>query len=275
LVTGSAVAWSTAGLFTRAIGVETWAMLVWRGVFGALGILAVTLLLQGPRGLAGFARLGWSGWIFAVISALGMLCFINALRITTVAHVSIIYATVPLVAAGLAWGAMRERPGRRAIIASLVSLAGVAVMVGLGVEGDPWGDLLAFGMTAALAVMMVISRRYPGIPTMQAAALSALLSGLVAVPMSGGIALGTGDIGMLALFGVVNSAIGLSLFTLGAKMLPSVQVALIGALDAPLAPIWVWLVFAEVPGRETLLGGGIVFAAVGWFLLGGRRGRTG
>ncbi len=40
------------------------------------------------------------------------------------------------------------------------------------------------------------------------------------------------------------------------------ETALITALDAPLAPFWVWLVFAEAPGRVTILGGCVVMAAV-------------
>ena len=48
----------------------------------------------------------------------------------------------------------------------------------------------------------------------------------------------------------------------GRGLLPPVETALITALDAPLAPVWVWLVFGEVIRRETLLGGAIVFAAV-------------
>ncbi len=262
LVTVSAVAWSTAGLFTRLIPVETWSMLVWRGVFGALGIFAVMVALEGRGALSGFRRMGWPGWIFAIVSGLGMLCFITSLRITTVAHVSIIYATVPLVAAALAWAVMRERPAHSALVASVVALSGVAVMVGLGLEGDLFGDLLAFGMTLALAVMMVISRHYQNIPIMPAACLSALLSGAVALPMSEGLAVSIDELGLLILFGLVNSAIGLALFSIGARMLPAIETALIGALDAPLAPIWVWLVFAETPGRATMIGGAIVFAAV-------------
>lgn len=267
MVTASAVAWSTAGLFTRLITIDTWSMLVWRGFFGAVGVLAVIAVLQGKAGISDFKRLGWPGWAFAIISAIGMLCFIFSLRITTVAHVSIIYATVPLVAAGLAWAFMRERPTSSAIIASLLALIGVGVMVGFGVEGNLFGDLLAFGMTLVMAIMMVISRKYQNIPIMPAACLSAVLSGLAALPMSEGINVSGHELGMLALFGFVNSALGLSLFTLGARMLPAIETALIGALDAPLAPIWVFLVFAEIPSGATLLGGAIVFVAVGGHLV--------
>lgn len=262
LVTASAVAWSTAGLFTRLIAVDTGTMLVWRGIFGAIGILIVILVLEGRRGLSGFARLGAPGWAFAIISAAGMLCFIYALRITTVAHVSIIYATVPLVAAGLAWIIMRERPTSSAIGASLVALIGVGLMVGFSFEGDLFGDFLGFGMTLALAIMMVISRRYQDLPIMPAACLSAVLSSLAALPLADGVTVSPDQLWLLALFGIVNSALGLALFSLGARMLPTIETALIGALDAPLAPIWVWIMFAETANGTTIIGGAIVFSAV-------------
>jgi len=145
LVTASAVAWSTAGLFTRMIPLDTGTMLVWRGVFGAIGILVFALALQGRSAIHDFRNMGWPGWLFAVVSAFGMLCFITSLHMTTVAHVSIIYATVPLVAAALAWLAIGERPSRSAIVASVFSLVGVGIIVGFGVEGNLTGDLLEIG----------------------------------------------------------------------------------------------------------------------------------
>lgn len=262
LVTASALAWSTAGLFTRLIPLDLGTMLVWRGVFGALGLLVVAVALQGRSVFSDFRAMGRPGWIFALVSAFGMLCFIASLRMTTVAHVSIIYATVPFVAACLAWLVIGERPARSAVVASLVSLLGVAIIVGFGSEGSLLGDLLAFGMTLSLAIMMVISRRYTEIPTLPAACISALLSSVAAIPFSDGLVVSGNDMGLLALFGLVNSAVGLALFTLGARMLPAIETALIGALDAPLAPIWVWVVFAETPGVETMTGGAIVFGAV-------------
>jgi hypothetical protein len=50
----------------------------------------VMLLFVGPGALSGFARLGRAGWLFAAVSDSGMLCFIKALRLTSVAHVAII-----------------------------------------------------------------------------------------------------------------------------------------------------------------------------------------
>lgn len=263
LVTAAAIAWSTAGLFTRLIATDTGTMLFWRGIWGGIGVFAVSYAVQGRAALHEFARLGSAGWGFAIVSGAGMLCFISGLRITTVAHVAIIYATVPLVAAALGWIVLRERLSRSALLASLAALFGVIVMVGYGQDGSWFGDVLAFGMTLALAIMMVISRKVPDLPIMAASALSAVLSALAAIPFAETLWVSGSDMALLAAFGLVNSALGLSLFSLGARYLPPVETALITALDAPLAPIWVWLAFAETPTHTTLLGGAIVFVAVG------------
>lgn len=262
LVTASAIAWSTAGFFTRLIPLDSWTLLAWRGIFGALGIAVVILAMERRSAWRRVRTMGWPGWLFAVVSALGMVFFITSLRNTTVAHVAVIYATIPFIAAGLAWLAMRERPSGNAIAASLAALAGIVVMVGLGVEGDLFGDLLALGMTLCMAGMMVIARRFHNIPTMPAACLSALVSGLVCWPFGEPLAASGRELLLLSLFGLVNSAVGLALFTLGARLLPAVETALIGSLDAPLAPLWVWLAFNETPSASTLAGGLIVFAAV-------------
>jgi drug/metabolite transporter (DMT)-like permease len=267
LVTASAVAWSTTGLFTRVLPLDAATMLVWRGIFGAIGLIVLLLVLEGRKGLGSFLRLGPAGLGYAAVSAAGMLCFIASLRLTTVAHVAIIYAVAPFLAATLGWLILREAPGRTATLAAMIAFAGAVYMIGWGDEGTWTGAALAFGMTFAMAVMMVMGRRYPGIPTLPAAALSALLSAMVAIPFAQMTIPTAPDLAILAAFGLVNSALGLALFLMGSRYIKPVETALIGALDAPLAPLWVWIIFAEQPSTQTLIGGIIVFAAVFWHII--------
>ena len=275
LVSASALAWSMAGFFTRLIHLDTWTMIAWRGLFGGAGMIAFMLMRERRGFLGSFRRMGRPGLAFVALSTLGMTVFLGSLQLTTVAHVAIIYATVPFLAAGLAWLVMRERPSLSAVIAGLGALAGVAVMVGLSVEGNLPGDLLALCMTFCMAGMMVISRHYQGIAVMPAACLASLLSGLIALPFAGDLWPSGTDLVYLALFGLVNSAIGTVLFALGARLLPAIETGLIGALDAPLAPIWVWLAFAETPSLATVIGGLIVFAAVFGHIVVSARGQPG
>ena len=267
LVTASAIAWSTTGLFTRLIALDSATMLVWRGIFGAMGLLFVLVLREGPKGLAAFRNLGRPGWSYAVVSAIGMVCFITSLQHTSVAHVAIIYAVVPFLAAALSWIILHEAPSRDALIASAVALVGAVIMIGLGKEGGLLGDALAFGMTLSMAYLMVFARRHPRIPTLPAAALSAALSAFAALPVATNLAVTVDHAVLLAAFGLVNSALGLALFLEGSARIAPIQTALIGALDAPLAPLWVWIVFTEVPTGPTLFGAIVVLAAVLWHIL--------
>jgi drug/metabolite transporter (DMT)-like permease len=267
LVLISTLAWSSAGLFARWVELDAWTQLVWRGLFGAVGVLLFAALYERRNPLAGLGRLGRPAWAFAAISAISMVAYIHALNETTVAHVVVIYATVPFVVAAIAWGSLRERPGRSAIVASLAALIGVAVMMGFGADGSWFGDLLAFAMTLGLAVLIVMSRRYATMPILAAAGLSALFSAALALPFAQPLEVSFEQLGLLALFGLVNSALGIVFFALGARLLPAVETALIGTLETPLAPILVWLAFAEIPTSLTLGGGAIVFAAVACHIL--------
>jgi len=72
---------------------------------------------------------------------------------------------------------------------------------------------------------------------------------------------------ILGLFGATNTAFAYLLFLVGGRHIPSGEAGLIAMLDVVLGPFWVWLVFAEQPGGAALLGGGLVLAAVLWYLV--------
>jgi hypothetical protein len=77
LVTVSAIAWSTAGYFTRLVPLDNWTLLFWRGVFAASGLLLYMSATQGKAMWRQFASLGKSGWIFALLSGGAMICYIT------------------------------------------------------------------------------------------------------------------------------------------------------------------------------------------------------
>ena len=266
LLLGATLAWSSAGLFARAIPLDTPTVILWRGMFGAAGLIGLLVLLKGWRGFADFTRLGGAGLLYALASGLGMLSFVGALKATTIAHVAIIYATVPFAAAALGWLVLRERPSRAALGASSVALAGAVTMVGLGGEGQLAGDLMAMVMVICMATVMVIARARPRLPTLAAGALSSIWAPLASLPFATSEAITPATIALLAGFGLINTSLGFGLFIFGSRHLPAVTTALIGALETPLTPLWVWLVFDESPPAPTLIGGVVVFAAVLWFI---------
>jgi len=48
----------------------------------------------------------------------------------------------------------------------------------------------------------------------------------------------------------------------GPKYLSAPEVAMFYLLETVFAPVWVWLVFAEVPTRNSLIGGAILIVAL-------------
>jgi drug/metabolite transporter (DMT)-like permease len=262
IVLFSTIALSTAGLMARLVSLDSATILVWRGLAGGAALFLFFLITSPQRKLHGLGRLGWPGIAIAVVSAAGMVLFIAALLRTSVAHVSIIFATCPFVSAGLGFALLGDRPGRGALAASVAALGGVVVMVGTGEAGSLFGDFLALGMTVCVALMTVLMRRYPAQPVLPSAGLAAFLSALAALPFASPFSASLGDIAIVAFFGILGFALGIGLLLHGSRLLPPVETALIGALDAPLAPLWVWLFLGESLDEATAIGGSIVMAAV-------------
>jgi drug/metabolite transporter (DMT)-like permease len=227
----------------------------------------VLLVFQGWAGVASFGRLGRAGWAYVLVSVLTLPAYLASLHLTSIAHVAVIYATVPLITACLAWLALREAAPRSAIFASLAALAGAVLMVGLSKDGTALGDALALAMTFGMAVLVVLARRNPEIPALAAGLVATLLTVLAVAPWAATAMPAPETVAILAIFGISNSLLGFALFILGSRRIPAVETALIGALEAPIAPVWVWMTFGETPGPATLVGGLIVFAAVFWHIL--------
>jgi len=271
LVTAATVLWSTAGLFVRLLDadgpMDVWAMLAWRSLFAAASLFLVIALQHRERSLQAIAAIGWPGLAAVPVSALSMFCYVAALKLTTVANVLTIYATVPFVAAGIAFLWMGERVQRRVLLASAVALAGIVIMAGFAMRPrDITGNALAFLMTLSFGVVLVMARRYPSLGMAPINALGAALCGILCWPLMATGLPSLYQLVVLALFGATNTAFAYLLFLIGGRYIPSSEAGLIAMLDVVLGPLWVWLVFAEQPGGAALIGGGLVLASVLWYL---------
>jgi drug/metabolite transporter (DMT)-like permease len=261
LVAGATLVWSSAGLLSRMVPTAPWTTLFWRSVFAGLAVLAYLVWRDGSGVGRGFARLGRVGWMMALCFAASMICFITALDQTTVAAVLVFQAAAPLFAAAFAWLLLRESVSPVKLAAILLTLVGVLVMVSGSGAGRLVGNALSAAMGLTYAATVVLARMEKDVPTTHATALALLLVALVSLPFAS-LDVAPHDMGLLAVFGVVQMGIALVMFTAGVRLIPAADAGLISVLEAVLAPAWVWLAFAEDPGQMTLLGGAIVVVAV-------------
>jgi drug/metabolite transporter (DMT)-like permease len=142
------------------------------------------------------------------------------------------------------------------------SSAGVLVIVGGAPDlGSLWAVAVSAVCGVSYAITIVLARARPDVPTTEATVLALLIVAAVTGPFAV-MALPAGQMGLMALFGTFQMGLGLVLFTTGVRLIPAADAGLLSVLETVLGPLVVWLAFGEDPGVLTLIGGGIVVAAV-------------
>ena len=267
VVLGATILWSTAGIFVRFINVDVWTMLAWRSLFAAIALVVISYVQLGPAATTQYLKPSSSVLMLVPIAAINMAAYVVALKLTTVANVMIVYATAPLVAAALAFLILRQSTTRQVLVISLIALAGVIIMAGGAVRpSDMAGSAVAMVMTITMGLQVIIGKMRPGVEMAVVNAIAALICFIVGYVLSPGIIPGWHDMLWLAAFGISNTALAYYFVLLGARYILPAEVGLIGIVDVILGPLWVWLLFNENPGSRALLGGGVVLAAVCYYL---------
>jgi drug/metabolite transporter (DMT)-like permease len=267
VVLAATILWSTAGIFVRVIDLDVWTMLAWRSLFAALALVVVSYVQFGRRATSLLFTPDKSTLLVVPIAAINMGAYVVALKLTTVANVMIVYATAPLVAAVLAFFILRQSTTRQVLVISLVALSGVIIMAGGALRlTDIGGSAMAMVMTVCMGLQVVIGKMRPGIEMAIVNALGALVCFAFAFAMSPGTIPGWHELLWLAAFGISNTALAYYFVFVGARYILPAEVGLIGIVDVILGPLWVWLLFNENPGSPAIVGGGVVLAAVCYYL---------
>jgi drug/metabolite transporter (DMT)-like permease len=264
----AALLWSLNGLAIRQIEVAgTWAVLFWRSA-GMVPVLAVWVALtNGGAVLGPIRRTGAAGLLggLGLVAAFGGA--IHALQSTTIANAVLLFAASPFLAAILGRLLLGE-PVRAATWASIaVALAGMAVMVGGGLQGGAiWGNLSAL-LSALGFAAFTVTLRWGRLDDMMPAVL---LGGVFSLLAGLGMALATGavllvplsDIAVAVSMGAMLLALGMALYTLGSRVVPAAELTLLSMAEVLLAPVWVWLALGETAAGSTLAGGALVLGAI-------------
>ncbi len=254
---------------------DPWLVMVVRSA-GLTGVLGVVLifgrnLTQTPH--HPFADRDWV--MVGSLHGLTSILFIFSVFTTSTANLVFILAFNPMIAAVLSWWLIGEKPKPVTWLAIVLTFIGVLVIVSDGVSGGTLsGDLAALATATTLALAIVLARK-SGKDLSLSPVFGGMVSGIFALPLALLYSSWPGAINWLLLYAFVLIPIGGFCFSAAPRFIPASYVAMFFVLEAVLAPIWVWLIFAEVPSERTLIGGAIVMAAIighsAWQLSGGAR----
>ena len=156
-----------------------------------------------------------------------------------------------------------------------VAVAGFAVMAGAPTRPDLSGTVFSLITVLTFAATIVVARHKADVSMAPATCLSQVLVLLVFAPFAHVAEMGGANLGYLALLGIVQMGLGLVFLSLGARLIPAAEAALITQLENVLGPLWVWLAGIERPPAATVTGGVIVICAVVFQVAQGSGGRYG
>jgi len=106
---------------------------------------------------------------------------------------------------------------------------------------------------------------------LMAGVFSIIASTIICYTMDYGFSIPANDIMIAFALGVFQVGLGLAIFTIGSRVVPAAELALLSMTEVLLGPLWVWLFMGETASFYTLVGGFILMLAIAGNALSGLR----
>ena len=268
LVLLAGVCWSSFGVGVRLIEVaDVWQILFYRSLALTPFLIFVIAVRAGGDAVGAIRRAGWAGVVGGISLVFAFGGGIYGIQNTTVANAMFLFAAAPFFAAILGKLLLKESVRLGTKWAMLAATAGIAVMVSEGISmGHLAGNVAALVSALGFAVFTVALRWRQveeTMPTVFLAGVFAMGAAAVVLQSTGaGFVVPLNDILVSLALGIVQVGAGLILYSLGAKVVPAVELTLLSMTEVVLGPIWTWLLMGETAGVYTLIGGGVLLSAI-------------
>lgn len=252
-------------LFVRLIETDMITVSFWRNlVSGAVALVGLVAVRRGAA-LASVRATGGAGLLYAIGVAASGIMFVFAVKLTSVANVVFIIASMPVFAALFSRIVLGERIGLRMVLTMLAVATGLAVIAygsGSNAATSIYGDAIALGIAMTFAAALTAARKRRDVPMLPAVPVAFLGAALVLLPFADVWSVPDGQWWMVGVHGAVVVAVSMSLLSIGPRYITSAEVSLLVLLESVLAPLLVWAVLDEHPGQWVLAGGTIVVGAL-------------
>lgn len=254
---------SPDSLVIRLVSADRFMVLFWRGLMMAIGFAAVAGLSRGPRPVGPILRCDRPALIAGLLLGAANVAFVISITSTDVANTFVIAATSPLIAAFLSRLFLREVVARRTIVASVLCIAGLALIFLDSVStANLRGDVVALAYAVLVAGSVTAMRVADQRDIPKAFSLGSACSAVVALPFIVPWDVAVRDVGLLALTGALLLPAAFIAVARATEVLPAPVVALVLLLETLTAPLLVWLWLSEQPTDTVLLAGVYLLAVL-------------
>ncbi|MBO9123418.1 MULTISPECIES: DMT family transporter [unclassified Rhizobium] len=241
---------------------DMWSIVGMRSITTVAVTLLIVCAIRWMKGSWPAMVPGRAGLLAGFLYGLSTITFLLAVFNTTTANVVFIVAFNPMFGALLSWLFLKERPPLSTLVTMAVMIFGVGLIVGDGLAGGhSFGDAMALLTALVLAGAITVgraSRRAMGFVPLLAAAFPAALGLANALPAG----LVIEHPAWIIFNGAVLMPVSFWCLASGPRYLSAPEVGMFYLLETILAPIWIWLIFAETPPVMTLIGGSILVTAI-------------
>ncbi|KPB01747.1 DMT family transporter [Ahrensia marina] len=250
----------------RLGGGDEWSAQFTRSGLGLAVALLCWIFLSLRKGKSVSLLPGRAGIIVAGCYGLSAIAFVAAVFNTTTANLVFILTSTTIFSALLGWVLLRERPKPATLITMAIMVFAVFLIVSESIQsGNYFGDLCAVAASFGLSLGIVFARM-----SGKDMGFAPMIGGILPTILAAGILLSKGGVSAFHLDapwwtianGVIIIPIAFWCLATGPKYLSGPEVAMFYLLETVLAPIWVWMIFLEVPTRNTLIGGTILICAL-------------
>jgi drug/metabolite transporter (DMT)-like permease len=277
LVLLAGVFWSSMGIGIRLIEeANVWQILLYRSSALAAFLFVIISFRSGNKPIRAIRKAGIAGAIGGVGLVVAFAGGIYALQTTSVANAMFLFAAAPFLAAFLGWVILRENVRKATWIAMLVAMVGIAIMVLNGMSAGRLAGNLSAILSAAGFAIFTIALRWGKLedmmPAVFLAGIFALVTSALVCWFEGfSFTIPANDIAVALALGVFQVGLGLTIFTIGSKVVPAAELALLSMTEVLLGPFWVWLFLGETADFYTLAGGAVLMLAIAGNALSGLR----
>tara|TARA_Y100001935_G_scaffold236646_1_gene221482 strand:+ start:1524 stop:2426 length:903 start_codon:yes stop_codon:yes gene_type:complete len=244
--------------------------LFYRGITISFILIIYLFFKEGTSFYKNFLKIGLSSILGGMFLATAFTGFIFSITMTSAAVTLFMLAAMPFIAAIVGYFILGEILKKSTLVAMIIAFIGVCIMIiNDSLSGTALGAIIGFISATGFALYTVTIRWKPETPKFTTVVLAGIFCAIFAFfilefSFESFKTMPKINSYLSLLHGLIVAS-GLILYSLGAKYLPSAELALLSLMEVVGGVLWVWIpIFGinEVPSITVIIGGTIITLAV-------------